>query len=105
LDQGATFVLVTHIDELHQAALKRQIHSLNVSKPLSNRAYQLPERLWHINESGNGVLAWEIVRFLQTNRLIPNEHLKFQLPQTLHDAQHLYGADATDSNQEEWHTQ
>jgi hypothetical protein len=76
LDHEAAFVLVTHIEELREAALKREIFSLNVSKPLSNPAYSLPHNLKHINESGNGVLAWEIAKFLQTNRLIPAEHLK-----------------------------
>jgi hypothetical protein len=80
LDRGDTFALITQVDELRQAALKKQIYSLNVSKPLSNLAYELPEGPFHINESGNGVVDWEIAKFLQTNRLIPNEHLKFQLP-------------------------
>jgi hypothetical protein len=80
LEHGAVFVLVTQVDELHQAALEKQIPSLNVSKSLSNGAYRLPENLLHINESGNGALAWEISRFLQMNHLIPAEHLKFELP-------------------------
>jgi hypothetical protein len=79
-ENGANFVLVTQVDKLHQVALDKQIYSLDVSKPLSNPAYRLPEGLLHINESGNGVLTWEISKFLQANDLIPGEHLKFKLP-------------------------
>jgi len=71
---GATFVLVTHIEELHEACLEKQISCLDVSRSLSNPKFSLPDKLGHINESGNGVLAWEIARFLQTNQLIPIKH-------------------------------
>jgi hypothetical protein len=76
LAHGATFVLVTQIEELYEAALRRQILSLDVSEPLANLAYLLPQNLEHLNESGNGVLAWEIARYLQDNGLIPTNHLK-----------------------------
>jgi hypothetical protein len=72
---GATFVLVNQIEELHEASLGKKILSLDVSKPLSNPKFSLPGNLEHINESGNGVLAWEIAKFLQTNHLIPIKHL------------------------------
>lgn len=78
LKHGATFVLVTHIEELHQACLEKQILSLDVSIPLTNNKFSLPGNLAHINESGNGVLAWEIAKFFQTNQLIPKEHLNDQ---------------------------
>ena len=74
-EHGTTFVLITHMKRLHHAALKRQIFSLDVSRPLSNQAFSLPDDLGHINESGNGVLAWEIAKFLQFNSLIPSKHL------------------------------
>jgi len=77
---GATFVLITHIDGLHEAALEKQILSLDVSRPLTNRKFSLPDNLEHINESGNGVLAWEIANYLQTNHLIPVEHIKGKKP-------------------------
>ena len=77
---GATFVLVTQIKELHEASLEKQILSLDVSGPLANHKFSLPDNLKHINESGNGVLAWEIAEFLQTNQLIPIEHLNDQKP-------------------------
>jgi hypothetical protein len=72
---GAVFVLVTQIEELHQAALEREIFSIHVSKSLFNQKFRLPGELAHINEAGNGVLAWEIANFLQTNQLIPSKHL------------------------------
>ena len=85
LKQGATFVLVTHIDGLYldglyEAALEKQMLSLDVSRPMVNDKFPLPGNLSHINESGNGVLAWEIAKFLQTNQLIPSKHLKGQKP-------------------------
>jgi hypothetical protein len=71
LDHGAEFVLITHMSDLHEAALEEGVLSLDVSTPLANPAFELPGNLKHINESGNGVLAWEITTFLQANRLIP----------------------------------
>jgi hypothetical protein len=75
---GATFVLVTRVKELYQATLDKQIFSLDVSRPMSNSKFNLPDGLSHINEAGNGVLAWEIAKFLQANRLIPVKHLHDQ---------------------------
>ena len=75
---GATFVLVTQVKELHRATLDKEILSLDVSKPLFNSKFSLPDGLGHINEAGNGVLAWQIAAFLQTNRLIPVKHLHGQ---------------------------
>jgi hypothetical protein len=75
LAHGAMFVLVTQIKELHEGALKRRILSLDVSRALSNPSFALPDNLQHINESGNGVLAWEIAKFLQAYQLIPTKHL------------------------------
>jgi hypothetical protein len=72
---GATFVLVTRIEELHKASLDKQILSFYVFDPLSNPKLRLPGDLSHLNESGNGVLAWEIAQFLRTNQLVPVQHL------------------------------
>jgi len=73
---GAEFVLVTQIEELNQAALKKRIFSLDVLEALSNDRFVLSAPLGHINESGNGVLAWEIANFLKANKLIPTSHLR-----------------------------
>lgn len=72
----AAFVLVTQIQPLHEAALKEKIFSLDVLEPMSNDKFALPAPLEHINESGNGVLAWEIAKFLQANQLMPASHLR-----------------------------
>ena len=80
LKHGATFVLVTPIKVLHEASQEKQILSLYVRGPLANHKFSLPDNLMHINESGNGVLAWEIAKFLKTNQLIPIEHLNDQKP-------------------------
>ena len=74
LEQGATFVLVTQIPELYKASLKQGLFALDVSKSLSNDLFSLPDNLKHINESGNGVLAWEIAQFLKINQLVPPNH-------------------------------
>ena len=73
---GAAFVLVTQIEPLHEAALKKKMLSLDVLEPLSNDKFVLPAPLGHINESGNGVLAWEIANFLKAKQLIPSSHLR-----------------------------
>ena len=75
LKRGATFVLVTHIKRLHQASLEKGILSLYIRGALANRKFSLPDNLRHINESGNGVLAWEIAKFFRKNQLIPIKHL------------------------------
>jgi hypothetical protein len=72
---GAVFVLVNQIRSLHTAAVEKGILSINVAKALRNRKFALPDDLKHINESGNGVLAWEIAQFLRMNKLIPVDHL------------------------------
>ncbi|MBM4459436.1 MAG: hypothetical protein FJ011_17040 [Chloroflexi bacterium] len=72
--RGAQFVLVTQIPELHDAALRRSLPSLDVTSALANRAFDLPDDLGHINEAGNGALAWEIAAFLVRERLIPAAH-------------------------------
>lgn len=76
LRHGAEFVLVTHVAELHRAAVTRGIASIDVSEPLANLYFPLPEDFLHINEAGNGVLAWEIASFLGANGLIPEEHVR-----------------------------
>jgi len=66
LKHGAHFVLVTKMKELHKFCQTEGILSLDVSNALSNRRFALPENLGHMNEAGNGALAWEIARFLQS---------------------------------------
>jgi len=73
---GAAFVLVTQIEALHEAAQKKKLFSLDVREPLSNDRFVLSPPLGHINESGNGVLAWEIANFLKANQLIPTSHIR-----------------------------
>ena len=74
LKHGAEFVLVTNIHRLHAAAVEKGVLSINVAEALDNTLFDLPDKLKHINESGNGVLAWEIARFLRENRIIPVDH-------------------------------
>jgi hypothetical protein len=65
LKHGAKFVLVTRIPKLYEASLEQGIYVLNVSAALRNNKFKLPDNLLHINESGNGVLAWELAQFLK----------------------------------------
>ena len=73
-EHEANFVVVTSIRELHSFCLKNGIFSLDVSKALSNPKFSLPDKLGHQNESGNGVLAWEIVKYLKTRKLVLASH-------------------------------
>lgn len=73
---GANFVLVTQMPELIPAAARAGVTCLDVSSALANPGFYLPDDLHHINESGNGVLAWEIARFLRANSLIPARSVK-----------------------------
>lgn len=74
--RGAEFLLVTEIARLDEAARAKGLRSLDVAKSLTNERFELPDGLEHINEAGNGVLAWEIARFLEREGLIPPDHAK-----------------------------
>jgi hypothetical protein len=78
---GASFVLVTKIDSLYNAALKKQFYTLDVNRPLSNHLFLLPDGLMHLNEAGNGAFAWVVANFLQSKQLIPNKYLLNIKPQ------------------------
>src|SRR5262245_14592431 len=71
---GAHFVLVTELERLHDECSKLGMTSFNVSVPLRNPRFALPHGLQHINEAGNGVLAWELAQFLTRKGLIPASH-------------------------------
>lgn len=73
--QGARFVLVTQVPELYAAATGRQILTLDAIPVLANHRFDLPDDLGHINEAGNGALAWEIARFLAANQLVPGRDM------------------------------
>jgi hypothetical protein len=79
-DHGAIFVLVTEIAELHDALVERNVPSVNVARALENSTFPLPDGLEHINEAGNGVLAWEIAQYLLARHLIPVQYSRTQKP-------------------------
>lgn len=68
---GAQLVLVTHLPRLHREAMDAGVISLDVSVALHNDYFALPRKLAHLNEPGNGVLAWELASFLMRQNLIP----------------------------------
>ncbi len=73
---GATFVLVTRLGELAVSSIKNAIPTLYLHDPLQNPGLILagdPTR--HPNEPASGILAWEISKFLNENRMIPETHL------------------------------
>jgi hypothetical protein len=74
--KGAEFVLVTQVDQLHKSSIEAGLHSLDVTKALDNPTFPLSEELQHVNEAGNGVLAWQIAQFLVQKGLIPEKHLR-----------------------------
>jgi len=69
-EHGAQFLLITSMPSLHKTVMEANIHSLDISIPLYNHLFKLPEDLEHINESGNGVLAWELARYLKANQIV-----------------------------------
>ncbi|MEW6741377.1 MAG: hypothetical protein AB1486_01345 [Planctomycetota bacterium] len=70
LQHGSKFLLVTRMERLHRVMTSRGVLSLNLSAALNNPRFIIPG-LNHYNESGYGVLAWEIVRFLHAQNLLP----------------------------------
>lgn len=75
-ERGAEFLLVTEIARLDAEARAVGLRSLEVAKSLANETFELPDGLEHINEAGNGVLAWEIARHLEREGLVPAAHAK-----------------------------
>lgn len=73
-DHHAAFLLVTHLERLHHFALSESIHSLDVTTPLNNPLFPVSDELMHLNESGNGVLTWEIAKYLRDRMLVPATH-------------------------------
>jgi hypothetical protein len=61
---------------LHKSSIEAGLHSLDVTKALDNPTFPLSEELQHVNEAGNGVLAWQIAQFLVQKGLIPEKHLR-----------------------------
>ncbi|GAB7080807.1 SGNH/GDSL hydrolase family protein [Megalodesulfovibrio paquesii] len=70
---GATFVLLTQMPELHALAQANGLRSLDLTAPMRNSRFPLPDGLAHFNEAGNGVLAWEIAQYLRREGLVQEE--------------------------------
>jgi hypothetical protein len=71
LAHGARFLLVTEVEELHEAAVSRQVPVLDVRAALSDPSFALPDGLGHLNGRGNEVLAAEIAAYLTAHDLEP----------------------------------
>ncbi|MFQ5787479.1 MAG: hypothetical protein ACE5H1_05810, partial [Thermodesulfobacteriota bacterium] len=72
-ESGIPFVLITGIKDLYKRSQDSNIMSLSVIEALPGSIYKISTELQHINPPGNGVLAWEIYRFLKNENLIPLE--------------------------------
>ena len=72
--QGSAYIVVSPMPELLATAKELGILSLDTSQSLNNSAFELPDYHSHINEAGNGVLAWELAKFLKAHDLVPREH-------------------------------
>lgn len=72
---GSSYIVATPMPELLEPCQTQGIRTLDIRKSMGNERYKLPHRLSHINEAGNGVLAWEIARYLEENELIPPKHI------------------------------
>ncbi len=71
---GADYVVVTPMHRLRDFLQGKSVSVLDISKSMGHKGFDLPERMSHINESGNGVLAWELVRYLEAENLVPEKH-------------------------------
>lgn len=67
--RNAVFVLLTQMPELHGLAQAVGLRSLDLTVPMRNNRFPLPDGLAHFNEAGNGVLAWEVAQYLQREGL------------------------------------
>jgi len=74
--QKAAFLVVTQVPDLHERMFAQGIQSFDATSALDNPGFSLPNGLGHINESGNGVLAWELAMYLKSKQLIPETHWK-----------------------------
>ena len=67
---NAEFLLITPVRQLADYGRQNGFHVLDPEEALQNRMYRLPEGLGHLNEAGNGVLAWEITKAIRRLRLL-----------------------------------
>lgn len=72
---NATFVLATQMPELCGLAELYDFRCVDVTVPMQNEGFPLPDGLDHFNESGNGVLAWQVVQYLHYEGLLPHPGL------------------------------
>jgi hypothetical protein len=67
---GAEFLLITSVQQLRDYGLLNGFHVLDPREALQNSMYKLPGGLGHINEAGNGVLAWETTKAIKRLQLL-----------------------------------
>ncbi len=75
-NRDTQFLVVTEMARLDEVCRQAGIRSFDVAASLANRRFELPDGLEHINEAGNGVLAWEIAQYLSREEIIPASHAK-----------------------------
>jgi len=73
-EREAQLVLVTKLERVRQAFAGR-LPLLFVDRALDNVHTRLPDGMKHMSEAGNGILAWEIARFLEEEKLVPARHV------------------------------
>ena len=62
---GAAYLLVTRQDDFAERCAQEGIAALNVRPAMDNPAFLLSHGFEHMNEAGNGVLAWELAKYLK----------------------------------------
>ncbi|TVM18265.1 hypothetical protein DPQ33_05785 [Oceanidesulfovibrio indonesiensis] len=72
-EHGAEYICMTQLYGLIEACEEKGINVLDVRSVLSNALFKLPDGLGHINEAGQGALAWEMTRQLVNSGIIPLE--------------------------------
>lgn len=74
-ERGVAFVLVTRVGELGVEAMKAGFNTQFMALPLFNSELALPhDPFRHPGVAANGVIAWEMARFLMLKGLVPQDH-------------------------------
>lgn len=74
-ETGATLVVLNQVLALHKQLLRAGIPAHFIAPAMESGHTILNSKDLHPDEAGNGILAWELTRYLLQNGLIPEQHL------------------------------
>jgi hypothetical protein len=74
-EHGAQLVLATDVGELAMKAYQADLPTAFPAFALTNPELALKhDPFRHPNEAANGIIAWELTKFLKENKLVPQDH-------------------------------